>query len=271
MSLHVRTYEAEDPSVSDYIVILHGLFGSGDNWHAIAAKLREHAHVLLPDLPNHGQSLHTEEMGYELMAEAVAETLDARDVRQVHIMGHSMGGKVAMVFALRYPERVRSLLVVDIAPRTYPAYHQSIIEAMRQVPVADLTARNQADEYLAQGISERGVRAFLMKNLVKADDEPGYKWRINLPVIAKRYTSISSFPEIDGSYSGPVLFVAGGTSPYLHGIEPGDLKGLFPEAEVETIPAAGHWVHAEARERFLSSVISFISQHGERAVEHSDD
>jgi esterase len=209
-------------------------------------------------------------MSYRAMASAVAETLDERGIEEVHILGHSMGGKVAMAFALAYPDRVGSLVVVDIAPRSYPAYHQDIIDTMRQVPVSTLTARNQADGYLAQGISDRGVRAFLMKNLVKAEDGTGYQWRLNLPIIDEQYAEISSWPEPDARYTGPVLFVAGGRSPYLKDATPEEMHRLFPEAAIETIPEAGHWVHAEARERFLEVVGAFIARHVEGPVERPE-
>ena len=208
MKLHVREYGTSGETV----MILHGLFGSGDNWHAVGQTLSARYRVLLPDLPNHGESPHVEDMSYPVMTASLVETLDDMNVERVHLIGHSMGGKVAMAFALRYPERVASLVVVDIAPRTYPGYHRDIIATMRKVPVETLTARNGADPYLAEGIPNRGVRAFLMKNLVRREDGEGYAWRLNLPVIQAQYDHLSSWPEPEAgaSYDGPVLFVGGG-------------------------------------------------------------
>ncbi len=263
MKLHVREYGTS----GEPVVILHGLFGSGDNWHAVAQTLSARNRVLLPDLPNHGESPHIEDMSYPVMTASLAETLDDMNVERVHLMGHSMGGKVAMAFSLGYPDRVASLVVVDIAPRTYPGYHRDIIDTMRKVPVENLTARNGADPYLAEGIPNRGVRAFLMKNLIRREDGGGYEWRLNLPVIQAQYDHLSSWPEPekDASYDGPVLFVGGGASPYMRDVKVGGLRPLFPMARIEMIESAGHWVHAEARERFLETVSGFLEQHEGRA------
>lgn len=266
MTLKVREYSPEGgegrgtDDGSPTIVILHGLFGSGDNWHAIARELSRHYRVLLPDLPNHGDSPHAEDMSYATMAGALAETMTAYSVEQACLVGHSMGGKVAMTLALTRPERVSALVVVDIAPRSYPAYHKDIIETMRSVPVKTLQARSKADGYLAEGIPHRGVRAFLMKNLVKSPDGEGYAWRLNLPVIAGQYESISSWPAPEGRYEGPALFVAGGRSPYMKGVDRGELAPLFPGARMERIADAGHWVHAEAREEFLGILSDFLRE-----------
>jgi len=264
--LRVREYTpegGEGGSTGDgppAIVILHGLFGSGDNWHAIARELSRHYRVLLPDLPNHGDSPHSVDMSYVVMAGALNETMTAHGVERACLVGHSMGGKVAMTLALTRPERVSALVVVDIAPRSYPAYHKDIIETMRSVPVKTLAARSKADVYLAEGIPDRGVRAFLMKNLVKAEDGEGYAWRLNLPVIAEQYESISSWPSPEGRYDGPALFVAGGRSPYMKGADSGELAPLFPGARIERISDAGHWVHAEAREEFLDILSDFLRE-----------
>ncbi|MFW5728401.1 MAG: alpha/beta fold hydrolase, partial [Spirochaetota bacterium] len=222
---------------------------------------------LLPDLPNHGESPHSSEMSYSVMTAALAETLDGWGVDRIHLMGHSMGGKVAMAFALRHPDRVADLVVVDIAPRPYPGYHRGIIDTMRKVPVETLAARSGADPYLAEGIPNRGVRAFLMKNLVRREDGGGYAWRLNLPVIQAEYDHLSSWPapEDGASYDGPVLFIGGDASPYMKDVKVGELRRLFPMARIKTIEGSGHWVHAEARERFLATVSRHLEQHEGRA------
>ena len=255
MTLHTRRYGENH---AKHVVIIHGLFGSGDNWHGVAQELSSEYSVLLPDLPNHGQSPHTDDMLYPVIVEALVETLDEYGVERAVLMGHSMGGKVAMKFALDHPDRVAGLVVVDIAPRTYPGYHREIIQTMRSVPVATLGTRNEADQYLARGIADRGVRAFLMKNLVRSENGQGYAWRLNLPVIEAQYSALSSWPGGAGAYSGPVLFVAGGKSPYMADFTLGEVAELFPEAEIETIADVGHWVHAEARDRFLPLVTGFL-------------
>jgi esterase len=260
VTLHTRRYGEKH---AKQVVIIHGLFGSGDNWHGVAQELSSEYSVLLPDLPNHGQSPHTDDMLYPAIVEDLAETLEEHGVEHAVLMGHSMGGKVAMKFALDHPDRVAGLVVVDIAPRSYPGYHRDIIQTMRSVPVATLTARNEADRYLAKGIADRGVRAFLMKNLVRSEDGQGYAWRLNLPVIEAQYAELSSWPGGAGAYHGPVLFVAGGKSPYMADFTLGEVAPLFPEAEIETIADAGHWVHAEARDRFVPLVTRFLH----RAIE----
>jgi esterase len=241
------------------LVILHGLFGSSDNWNSVSRSLAGGFRVLAMDLPNHGRSPQTQDMSYKAMAEAVAETMDHYGLEDVFLLGHSMGGKVAMQLALAAPERVRKLLPADIAPKRYAPRHRVILDAMKRVNEENAASRQEADRLLAESIPQKPIRAFLLKNLTREDDGR-VTWRINLPVIDAQYESISGWPEPDGVYRGPALFLGGANSDYLSPEEDAELvRRWFPQAELELLEGTGHWLHAEQPERFTERVQRFFA------------
>jgi pimeloyl-ACP methyl ester carboxylesterase len=242
------------------LVILHGLFGSGDNWRGPAKDLASQARVFLVDMPNHGSSPHTEDMHYETMADAVRELIEELAIAPAFVLGHSMGGKAAMTLALTRPELVRGLIVADIAPRSYMPRHTAIIAAMQEVSQAVPGSRSEAEEILAERIPSKPVRAFLLKSL-KPDGDGGYRWSLNIDAIADCYEHLISWPEIDGRYEGPTLFVGGGKSDYVDPEDVEDISRLFPHAALESIDDAGHWLHVEQREEFTELVAAFLSEH----------
>ena len=237
------------------LVILHGLFGSSDNWLTLGKRFAEHYHVYLVDQRNHGRSPHSDTFTYQAMANDLKAFLQEHDIRNPYIIGHSMGGKVAMLFALQNPEPWEKLMVVDIAPRPYPVHHGKILEGLESVDLPNLKSRRDADQQLSEFEPSLGVRQFLLKNLYRSDE--GFAWRINLPVIARDIEKVSE--EIEGQpVAKPAQFVRGLKSHYISDEDKTPIRGLFPEATFIDFPEAGHWVHAENPNRFYEVVRGFF-------------
>ena len=253
ISLNFKTYGQGNP-----IIILHGLFGTLDNWQTIARQLSEEYLVYLVDQRNHGRSPHTEEFDYSLLAEDLKDFMESEGMSQATIIGHSMGGKTAMQFAVSYPEMVSSLVVVDIAPKAYEGGHQEIFDALMSIDLNKIENRKMADEQLVEKIPDVGVRQFLLKNLTR-DKEGGYRWKMNLPAIHKNYQHILNNILLDEPYTGPALFIRGERSGYIKEADESLIKNTFPKAQVIPIPNAGHWVHAEAPEVLLSTFKNFMA------------
>jgi pimeloyl-ACP methyl ester carboxylesterase len=242
------------------LVMLHGLFGSSDNWLGVAPKLAQHFHVFLVDLRNHGLSPHSDDMSLDLMADDLTEFLDARYVEHAHILGHSLGGKVAMQFALKQPARVDRLIIVDIAPRTFAPEHVPIFQALLALDLKQYHSRAEFEEALAPAIPDLTLRRFLLKNL--RNDGPSYKWRIPLPSIYANYSklceAIAPARQDTRVFTKPALFLRGGQSPYVSDADAMQIHQLFPQAKIETIANARHWVHADAPDEFVSRVLAFL-------------
>ncbi|PKU24870.1 alpha/beta fold hydrolase [Telmatospirillum siberiense] len=233
------------------LVILHGLFGSARNWGSIARGLADIRQVHALDLRNHGSSPWDPLMSYERMAEDVAAYIERRGLAPADVLGHSMGGKTAMLMALTHPELVERLIVVDIAPVSYvresfPEY----LRAMQGIDLDRLHRRADIDEALAPAIPDASLRAFLMQNLVSQDGR--FHWRINLAGIGPNLPTIIAFPEVEGHFDGPTTFLAGERSDYIRPRDTTAIERLFPRAKLIEIGETGHWPHAERPERFLS-------------------
>lgn len=240
------------------LVILHGLFGSADNWLSIAKGLENHFTLYLVDQRNHGDSPHADEWNYEVMVEDLKELLDNEGLDMVYLMGHSMGGKTAMKFACTYPRKVEKLIVADIAPRYYPVHHQQILEGLNSIDLSSIKSRKEADDSLAKYISELGIRQFLLKSLSR--DSNGFVWKINLPVITKNIEEVGKALDDDDLYDGDTLFLAGENSDYIQQSDLSDMEHHFPKYEVEFISNAGHWLHAEQPESVVNEVLNFLNQ-----------
>ncbi|MHA6250170.1 alpha/beta fold hydrolase [Pontibacter sp. CAU 1760] len=253
MKLHYKEMGHGQP-----LLILHGLFGTLDNWQTLANRFAEHYNVFLVDLRNHGRSPHSDEHSYDLMADDVLELVDELGIPTPAIIGHSMGGKVAMKYALKYPTRITKLIVVDIAPKAYPPHHDEIIEALKSVKLDGVTSRSEIDKQMAQHIKENDVRLFLMKNLYRTEQN-SFAWRMNIDALANNYDKISTAITADIPFKKHTLFIKGGKSGY---IKPEDIyssiEHLFTLVEVETIPDAGHWVHAQAPDQVYDLVTTFL-------------
>lgn len=254
MELNYKSFGQGDP-----IVILHGLFGTLDNWQTIAKELAAHFTVYIIDQRNHGQSPHFSTMNYPLMAEDLKTFMEDHWMFKAHIIGHSMGGKTAMQFAVDHPEMVDKLIVVDIGPKAYPSGHQAIFDALFALDLEQLDSRKDADEFLQSRIPDFGVRQFLLKNLTR-DKQKGYRWKMNLPVIYEKYPEILGSVEVSPPFTKETLFVRGAQSDYIQDQDIPNIMTQFPLAKVETIAGAGHWVHAEAPEEFLKVVQGFLNQ-----------
>lgn len=253
LELNYKTFGQGAP-----IAILHGLFGTLDNWQTLGRKMSEHYTVYLLDQRNHGRSPHTEEMDYPALADDLHHFLESHWMFKANIVGHSMGGKTAMQFALQYPDMVDKLVIVDIAPKDYEAGHQLIFEALHSVDVKSIASRAKADEQLKEKIDDYGVRQFLLKNLSRDKNNGGFRWKMNLPVIYKHYEDILKAPDLNHPFEGETLFIRGSRSNYIQDDDFETILEWFPHAKIETVADVGHWVHAEAPDALLKLVMDFI-------------
>ncbi|SNY42263.1 esterase [Arsukibacterium tuosuense] len=255
MILHSHSIGSGEP-----LVLIHGLFGSYENLAGIARALSDQWQIISIDLPNHGQSAHSDQMSYSNMVADLAETLDSLDITQCALLGHSLGGKLAMAFALTYPKRVSQLIIADIAPVRYERSHQAVFAGLNAVTLATISNRSDADKQMAVHIKEPGVRQFLLKSLHKT--EQGFHWRFNLGVLSKCYDELLGAPAAKDKYAGPVLFIKGAESDYILPEHRPQIMQLFPAAEAKIINGTGHWLHAEKPVAFAKLVRDFLlSQH----------
>ncbi|WP_372965068.1 alpha/beta fold hydrolase [Marinobacter sp.] len=248
------------------LILLHGLFGSLENLGGIARRLEDSWQIHALDQRNHGSSPHTSEMNYPAMAADVVAYMDSKGIDKASVLGHSMGGKVAMQVALSYPERVQSIIVADIAPVTYPPRHDAILEGMKKLDLHGVASRNAADARLAEYVEIVGVRQFLLKNLERipegerTQDDLMFRWRLNLPVIDAAYRNLAAAPEGSGPYEGKVLFIKGADSAYIQDKHQNTIRTLFPGAELKVIEGTGHWLHAEKADTFAALCRRFLER-----------
>lgn len=239
------------------LIILHGLFGTLDNWQTLGKYLSEHFTVFLIDQRNHGRSPHVEHQDYPSMAADLHAFMEQQGIYTSHLLGHSMGGKTVMEFALEYPDQVDKLIVVDIAPKTYSGGHDQIFKALFAVDLQAIHSRQEAETILRSYIPEDGVIQFLLKNLSR-DKTGGFEWKMNLPVLHQYYPEILAAPVAKGYFTGETLFIRGGKSDYIQDADLPAVRSYFPNFKLETVPNAGHWVHAEAPEALLKLVQEFL-------------
>ncbi len=237
------------------VVIAHGLFGSARNWGAIARALASDRAVIAVDMRNHGQSPWEPRHGYADLAADLAEVLEAEGP-PADLIGHSMGGKAAMMLALTRPDLVRRLAVMDIAPVAYGHSQQGYVDSMRGLDVADRPGRAEADRRLAATVSDAGVRGFLLQSLDLRADPP--RWRLNLDALEANMEAILGWPAPEGRFEGPSLFLAGGASDYVRPEHREAIRAAFPRARIARIPGAGHWLHAEAPDATAATLRAFL-------------
>ncbi|MCA0873275.1 alpha/beta fold hydrolase [Seohaeicola saemankumensis] len=236
------------------LLIVHGLYGSARNWGVIAKRLSDERQVIAVDLRNHGNSPWAAPHDYPTMADDLAEVINAHGGR-ADVMGHSMGGKTAMVLALRHGALLRKLVVADIAPVAYKHSQIQFIEAMRAVDLSRITRRSEAEEQLAAQGVDKALQSFFTQSL----DVSAKKWRLNLDLLAEEMPKILSFPAIDGTWNGPSLFLSGAESEYVLPDHRPAIRTLFPQARFAKIPGAGHWLHAEKPREFEAAVRAFLN------------
>lgn len=252
MKLNYKKFGNGEP-----LIILHGLFGSLDNWQTLAKKFAENYEVFILDARNHGFSPHKNEFNYEVMADDVYEFIIKNSIINPAILGHSMGGKTAMQFAMNYPNKLSKLIVADIAPKSYPVYHEKIIEGMETLDFNKINTRKKADEELAKYIPEIAVRQFILKNL-HWKEKGKLAWKFNLPVIKKNINLVGHELNNIQPFNKPTLFIRGSYSNYILPTDYQDIKEIFPLADIQTLDAA-HWVHAEKQKDFFEVVSNFLS------------
>ena len=243
-------------------LVLHGLFGSGTNWRTIARRLGQRLECHLVDQRNHGRSAHARGMSYPELAADLLACLDAGRIDRTGIIGHSMGGKAGMTLALSAPERVRWLVVADIAPVPSPSDHRPVLDALMALPLDTLSTRADADATLAASIPEIELRRFLLQNLVF--EGAGPRWRIDLAAITEALPDLTGFPSTGPRtvYKGPTLFLRGERSDYLTERHETRIHALFPAARIVTIAGAGHWLHAEQPAAVVAQIERFLDEHG---------
>jgi esterase len=251
LPLHYTRQGAE----GEWVVLLHGLFGSGDNLGALAKLLAADFRVVQVDLRNHGRSPHSSMMNLMAMAADIAALLDDLGIDSCHLLGHSLGGKVAMQLALSQPQRVRRLVIADIAPVAYAPHHQDIFAGLQAIDLAGLQQRGDADGPLSQFVSELQVRQFLLKSLYR--DEAGFHWRFNLPVLLASYQELLAAPS-GAPFSGPTLFIKGELSDYILAEHETIIRTLFPNFTFKMIAGTGHWLHGEKPVIFNKLVQQFL-------------
>ncbi|MES9969759.1 MAG: alpha/beta fold hydrolase [Candidatus Thiodiazotropha sp.] len=254
VSLHCR--ELGDPK-RPTLCLLHGLFGSANNWMGIVKYLADDFHIIAPDLRNHGRSPHHDCMDYKVMAGDLLQLLDDLAVSEVSLLGHSMGGKVAMWLALQQPERIEKLVVADIAPVAYTHSFANIFQGLKAVPLDEIQQRDAAEQRLAEWVVDKGVRQYLLQNLVKQPG--GWSWRFNLEVLRKAIPDLIGFPQPGRRiYAGEVLFIHGERSDYVTDAYRETISQLFPHFRKRMLHGAGHWLYAEQPQLFAQAVKSFL-------------
>jgi len=236
-------------------IILHGLFGSLDNWQTHAKKIGEYYEVILVDERNHGHSAHTNDHSYDLMAEDLRELMDDLEIDNAIVMGHSMGGKTAMRFAQLYPNRVNKLIVVDMGVKEYPMHHDVILEGLCSLDFDKITSRGEADEHLSKYVANFAVRQFLLKNLYWVE-KGKLAFRMNLPVLKNQMEEILK-PLPEKEVFVLTRFIKGELSNYILDEDIPQLEEYFPDSDVVSVAGAGHWVHSEKPDEFIEAVLEF--------------
>ncbi|MEQ3663409.1 MULTISPECIES: alpha/beta fold hydrolase [unclassified Olleya] len=239
-------------------VILHGFLGMSDNWKTLGNQFAEHFQVHLVDQRNHGRSFHDDNFYYEALAEDLKHYFDANNIKDAILLGHSMGGKTAMLFATQYPKLVSKLIIADISPRFYPIHHDAILEGLNSLDLNVIKSRGQADKQLANYVSDSGTRQFLLKNLYWIE-KGKLALRMNLDVLTENVSEVGEALPIHAKFEGDTLFLRGDKSEYIGNQDQAIIKNHFPEANIITISNAGHWLHAENPEDFYNAVTNFVN------------
>lgn len=253
MNLHFRTLGEGPP-----LILLHGLLGSLDNWLPPGRMFAARFKVFALDQRNHGMSPHSAEFGYGLMARDLHGFMHTHGLASAHLLGHSMGGKTAMQFALLHPEQVVKLVVVDMSPRAYPPTHEETLEFLQALDLKAFSRREQIEVALVASVPDARLRGFFLKN-VRREATGEFRWKVNLPAIRKNYGPLCAALDAERPFLKPALFIRGGKSPYLSERDLALIRRLFPQAQMRAIPGAGHWVHADAPHEFARIVLEFLT------------
>jgi len=239
------------------LIILHGLLGSADNWRSMSRRLGAHYKVFAVDLRNHGRSPHSEIFDYDVMVADLREFVEQHALSRIMLLGHSLGGKVAMQFALDHSDRVDKLVIVDIAPKPYEPSQRAMLEALRSLDLPRYNSFGEADAALAEKIPDASLRQFLLKNLAR-DESGRLRWKIHLEAIERNYDKLLRGLAPKRTFDKPSLFIRGGRSNYIADDGARLIRRIFPQAEIVTLPQAGHWIHVDLPEEFFQTVVNFL-------------
>ena len=240
------------------VILIHGLFGNLDNLKSLAQELEQHYQVIRVDLPNHGQSLHLDNLTFEIMVQQLENVLTKCGIDQTHIVGHSLGGKVALAFALQHPQKCLSVVAADIAPVKYTRRHDTVFEGLQSLPLDGNTDRRAALQHLIDSNIDNATAQFLLKNLQRTD--AGFRWKMNLDGLFNSYENLIDWPFYGIEYTGPCLFLRGGDSNYVTAEHRETIMKQFPNATAKTIQGTGHWLHAQKPAVFNRIVKEFVEQ-----------
>jgi esterase len=255
MKLFFRKY-----GTGNHLIILHGLFGMSDNWVSIGKKIADKGYcVYIPDQRNHGLSPRSNDFNYDFLADDLEEFILQEDISNPVIIGHSMGGKAAMTYALSHPDKIKKLIIVDIGIKKYPIHDKEIIDALFAINLETAASRTEIEKELSVKISDFRVVQLLMKNLTRNEDN-SFEWKLNVKVIREKFSSAFENVRFDNSpYNGSVLFIKGEKSFYILEKDIPEIKTVFLNSIFETIPGASHWVHADNPTAFLEVVMNYLS------------
>jgi len=251
--LHFREIGSGPP-----MIILHGVFGSSDNWFSIGKSFAENWKVYLIDQRNHGQSFHSDEFNYPVMANDINLFIQNESVGRPVVIGHSMGGKVAMQLAVNQPNLIKSLVVVDIAPKKYPVHHKQLLDGLFSIDLKNVSSRQDLELHISRFENNSAVRQLLMKN-VGRDQNNNFKWKLNLNSINNNLEKLSDALDYTNPYYAKTLFIMGENSDYINNEDEEMIRQAFPNAKISSIQDAGHWVQADQPEQFIKVVEDFLS------------
>ena len=253
MKLHSKIYGYKGQD----LIVIHGLFGMGDNWNSLGKQFSKYCKVHLIDLRNHGRSPHSADFNYEVMCEDILEYMEDNDISNPIILGHSLGGKLAMKFAFTHPDKIEKLIVADISPRKYNTdFHQNLLRTLYKLPLEDFDKREEIDQVLSSIYEDKGMRLFLLKNLYRNENKE-FAWRFNIELLLEKVSNIKEADFIEGVCSIPTHFLRGGNSDYINSTDELIINKHFSDFSIATIDGAGHWLHAEKPEQFYNEVMGF--------------
>src|SRR5262245_16033862 len=254
MNLHFEAVGAGLP-----LIILHGLLGSADNWRSMSQRLGVHYQVFALDLRNHGRSPHSDILDYDVMVADLREFMEQQALSRIMLLGHSMGGKVAMQFAIDYSRQVDRLVIADIAPKPYEPSQRYLLKALRLLDLTRYKSFADVDAALAPKVTDKSLRQFLIKNLAR-DENGCLRWKIHLAAIDRNYDKLLRGLAPERGFNKPALFIRSGRSNYIEDDDAPLIRQMFPQAEIATFPDAGHWVHVDAPEEFFQTVVNFLNK-----------
>lgn len=252
-------FKTSGDSSNPCIIIVHGLFGSLDNWQSLAKKWSVKYYVVNIDVRNHGKSFHSEDMSFETLANDIKNICENLQITKFHILGHSMGGKIAMEFASLFPEFLNSLIVVDVSPYAYPPHHNDVFEMLRSIDLKQYTTRQEIETEVRKHLKDEDVIQFVMKNVKRNEVELFFEWKFNSKVLDREYLDLIQYIPAKG-YDGKTLFIGGEQSKYITKETSLHIFDLYPKAELEFVSNAGHWVHADNPDEFYNKVSLFIDK-----------